>query len=160
MYDDHRGGNAGGVLFAFLLGGAVGAILGLLYAPRPGKETREMLGEKSQEYIAQGKEVYETGRDKVENIYEQGKAKATETGGELKDKFDTAKSKLKDQVDQASSAARERVGSAGQSAKGTVANVGRTVRAGVDAAETKAQGTLDAVVEKTSKPDGTGIAGA
>ena len=33
-------------LFAFLLGGAVGAVLGLLFAPRTGKETRDMLAEK------------------------------------------------------------------------------------------------------------------
>ncbi|HKJ40374.1 MAG TPA: YtxH domain-containing protein [Anaerolineales bacterium] len=36
-------GNQGNNLFAFLLGGAVGAVIGLLYAPRPGKETRKFL---------------------------------------------------------------------------------------------------------------------
>ena len=35
--------NRGRGLLAFLLGGAVGAVVGLLYAPRSGKETREIL---------------------------------------------------------------------------------------------------------------------
>lgn len=35
--------------FAFLLGGLIGAVLGLLYAPRSGEETRQMLTDEGQE---------------------------------------------------------------------------------------------------------------
>lgn len=40
MSDRHHG-SFGGVTAAFLLGGAVGAVVALLYAPRSGEETRE-----------------------------------------------------------------------------------------------------------------------
>ncbi len=106
MYDDYRGGQGGSIFFAFLLGGAIGAILGLLYAPRSGKETRDLLAEKSQECRDQSRELYET-----------GKVKVSEAGDEFKDRFDTAKSKLKEQVDQVSSIAREKASEAGEAVK-------------------------------------------
>ena len=40
---DRDGGSA---FMAFILGGLTGAALALLYAPRSGRETREMLNEK------------------------------------------------------------------------------------------------------------------
>jgi gas vesicle protein len=42
-----RGSGAGDVTLAFLLGAAVGAGLALLFAPAPGRETRELLGQKA-----------------------------------------------------------------------------------------------------------------
>lgn len=40
---------ASSVLLSFILGGLTGAALALLYAPRSGRETREMLGERIRE---------------------------------------------------------------------------------------------------------------
>lgn len=37
--------------FAFLLGGMVGATIGLLYAPRSGEETRQLLKDESDEMV-------------------------------------------------------------------------------------------------------------
>jgi gas vesicle protein len=62
MYGDRRGGS---VLGAFLLGGLVGAVLVLLFAPRSGKETRDMIAEKTGEYWGEAGEFYETGKEKV-----------------------------------------------------------------------------------------------
>ena len=44
-----EGAGAGSVLLAFLLGAVTGAAVALLYAPAPGRETREFLGEKARE---------------------------------------------------------------------------------------------------------------
>src|SRR2546430_3409144 len=41
------------VILAFLLGGLTGAALALLYAPRSGKETRDLLGEGSEEHTSE-----------------------------------------------------------------------------------------------------------
>ena len=54
MYDDHRGGNGTAVLLAFLLGGLIGAVLGLLFAPQSGEESRRMI-KAYEEAQAQGK---------------------------------------------------------------------------------------------------------
>jgi len=69
MYE-RRGGSVFG---AFLLGGLVGAVLGLLFAPRTGEETREMLTDKANEYWGQAGEMYSTGIDKVGEAVDSGK---------------------------------------------------------------------------------------
>ena len=54
MYDGYyrRGGSVFG---AFLLGGLVGAVLGLLFAPRSGKETRDMIAEQGRRVLGRGR---------------------------------------------------------------------------------------------------------
>lgn len=61
MSDDYgdSGGSASDVILAFLLGGLTGAALALLYAPRSGRETREMLGERLRETADRGREMRE-----------------------------------------------------------------------------------------------------
>lgn len=54
---DDRGSSASGVILAFMLGGLTGAALAILFAPRSGEETREMLGEKIREGADKGKRV-------------------------------------------------------------------------------------------------------
>jgi gas vesicle protein len=52
---DKEGGN--GFLLGFLLGALAGVAVGFLYAPKPGKETREMLKEKASELKEKATEV-------------------------------------------------------------------------------------------------------
>ena len=54
---DDRGANASGIILSFLLGGLTGAALAILYAPRSGRETRELLGEKIREGADRGREL-------------------------------------------------------------------------------------------------------
>jgi gas vesicle protein len=56
MEEDH-GSGASGTLLAFLLGAVTGAALAILYAPRSGQETRELLGEKFREAEARSREL-------------------------------------------------------------------------------------------------------
>jgi len=46
-------------VLCFLLGAATGAVLALLYAPRSGRETREMINEKLRETAERGREARE-----------------------------------------------------------------------------------------------------
>ena len=76
MSDDRSSGS--GVILAFLLGGLTGAALAILFAPRSGEETREILGGKLREgaergrkirdrATARGREMLEDAADYVEN---------------------------------------------------------------------------------------------
>ncbi len=52
----------GAVLKAFLAGNVLGALLALLAAPRPGRETRRAISEGNRGAIATGRKVYGTGK--------------------------------------------------------------------------------------------------
>jgi gas vesicle protein len=60
MDDDYdRDSGSASVFLAFILGGLTGAALALLYAPRSGQETRDLLSEKYRESEARAREAKE-----------------------------------------------------------------------------------------------------
>jgi gas vesicle protein len=54
---DDRGTGASGIILSFILGGLAGAALAVLFAPRSGEETREMLDEKLRESAERGRKL-------------------------------------------------------------------------------------------------------
>lgn len=150
MYDYRRGES---VLGAFLLGGIVGAVLGLLFAPRSGKENRDFIALKAKEYWGEGMEFYETGREKVTEVYSTGREKATETAEELRVKLDAAREKLREQVDTVSKDAKDKVVEYAPAAREKMHQAAEAVKSGVVTAETKADELLDKVVEKAVVAD-------
>jgi gas vesicle protein len=54
---DDRGSGASGVILSFMLGGLVGAALAVLFAPRSGEETRELLEEKLRDGVERGRRL-------------------------------------------------------------------------------------------------------
>ncbi|MDO8987983.1 MAG: YtxH domain-containing protein [Coriobacteriia bacterium] len=148
MQDYRRGG---GVLGAFLLGGLIGGALGLLFAPRSGKDTRDMLAEGVDKYWSEGKDLYDTGVHKVTEVYESGREVATDKTEELRGKIDAARDRLKEQVEGVSDTARTKVAEVAPAAKEVVGRAADGVRTGLDVAEKKAQDTLDLVADKVAK---------
>ena len=71
MTNDERNAGTSGVVLSFLLGALSGAALAILFAPRSGRETREILSEKLRETADRsrraGQEALEKGREAVEN---------------------------------------------------------------------------------------------
>jgi gas vesicle protein len=68
------------VLLAFLLGAVSGAAVALLYAPAPGRETREYLGDRAREgreraaaVADKGRQVFEEGRETLSTAIERGR---------------------------------------------------------------------------------------
>ncbi len=65
-------------LFAFLFGAAVGVAIGILYAPKSGKETRAQLKQFSQDLAddikEKGSKIVEEGKVKFDQAVEKGKA--------------------------------------------------------------------------------------
>jgi len=75
-----EGAGAGSILLAFLLGAVSGAAFALLYAPATGRETRELLGEKTREgreraaeAAEKGREMLKQGREKLTTAIERGR---------------------------------------------------------------------------------------
>ena len=81
---DDSGNNASGVILSFLLGGLTGAALAILFAPRSGRETRDLLGEKIREGAERGREFRE---------------RVTEKGREILDDASDVLSKQKESVE-------------------------------------------------------------
>ena len=59
---ESAGSKSGGLLVAFAVGAALGAGIALLYAPRSGKDTRGMLGERRREFQGRAKGAIEDGK--------------------------------------------------------------------------------------------------
>jgi gas vesicle protein len=77
---EDRGGHAGSVVVAFVLGAIAGAAVALLWAPAPGEETRRKLGERAREgrdraseAARQGREFLKTQRENLTTAFERGK---------------------------------------------------------------------------------------
>ena len=83
------GAGAGSVLLAFILGAVSGAAVALLYAPAPGRETREYLGERARDgrqraadaaergrrVVSQGKETIATAVERGREAYQQARGR-------------------------------------------------------------------------------------
>jgi gas vesicle protein len=82
MSDDRS--SASSVMLSFILGGLTGAALAILFAPRSGEETRELLGEKLKEGTDRGRQWRERavarGREAIDEAteYVEGKREAME----------------------------------------------------------------------------------
>ncbi|MDR3627240.1 MAG: YtxH domain-containing protein [Ignavibacteriaceae bacterium] len=65
-----------GLLIGFLAGGAIGAVLALLYAPKSGKELRGDIKEKADEYLGEAEKYIAEAKDKAKDMINEGKKKS------------------------------------------------------------------------------------
>ena len=59
-----------GFIKGILLGSAIGAVIGILYAPQSGRKTREDIDRKTKKLLTKAKEEYETALKKSSKAYE------------------------------------------------------------------------------------------
>jgi len=97
---------AGDFLKGLLIGGVIGAVVGILYAPKSGRETREEIGRKAEELMAKAKEEYEQALEKSRKTYETAVSRlkkleesAREKVGELETKAGTMVEKGKESLE-------------------------------------------------------------
>jgi gas vesicle protein len=83
MGNEGRGQSAGSLIFAFFMGGLVGAGVALALAPQPGKETRQKI-----------KDLAEDAQEKAAKYAEQVKSQVTSTVEKGKEIFEEKKSLL------------------------------------------------------------------
>jgi len=70
--------NGIGVVVALFTGLAVGAVLGVLFAPKSGKEIRKDLMDKGEKFMEMGKESVSDVVEKTKDFVETGKQKIEE----------------------------------------------------------------------------------
>ncbi|MGA2221371.1 MAG: YtxH domain-containing protein [Verrucomicrobiia bacterium] len=66
MSDNNESSRVGGYLAAFAIGALVGTGIALLYAPRSGKETRELLAKKGRELKGKASDALDDAKDFVQ----------------------------------------------------------------------------------------------
>jgi len=65
--------NENGFSSGFIIGGILGLIGGLIFAPRPGEETRAILNEASNEWRGKAKDLTDFARDRILDATNEGK---------------------------------------------------------------------------------------
>ena len=97
-----------------LIGAAMGAVAGLLFAPKPGKETRKDLKEKGQKYWETGKlnydRAYNIAQETVDEIKEQAGPVLEEIQSQVQEKVLPLMQKAKDASDPLKEEIREKIG--------------------------------------------------
>jgi gas vesicle protein len=121
---------SGDFVAGILIGGLIGAVIGILYAPKSGKENREEIGKKADQLLAKAKEEYELAVEKSRKTYEEtiqrlkslektAWEKAEEVGDKVdeitergKETIQESKSRLKKAIDAGVEAFKEEQGKA------------------------------------------------
>lgn len=86
------------LLGGFIVGGLVGAVVGVLYAPRSGAETRALLADKVDECWGEGRDLYERGVQTVNERAAGFAPAAAMKSDELREKIDAARERIATQV--------------------------------------------------------------
>ncbi len=85
MADNNGGGGGAGFWTGFVVGGMVGAIAGILFAPKSGEETRAFIGEKTGEWRDRAEELAESAQYRVRSAVDEGRSAAAAVRGDAED---------------------------------------------------------------------------
>ena len=77
-----------GLFLGFLTGGILGSVVALLYAPKPGRELRQDIRNKSDEYLGEAENYIEQARNKAQDLINDGKQKSEKLVSDAKIKVD------------------------------------------------------------------------
>lgn len=132
-YEYERETSASTKLTYLLIGGGIGAIVALLFAPKSGEELRGDIADATRKGLEKGKEAagqiqerageyYEVTRERAGELY----SAAQDRAGEL---YQTAQTKASDLY----SAAQDKAGELTDKAKSTVSNTSSPITAAIDA---------------------------
>jgi len=123
---DEKSNVAKGLLIGFLAGGVIGAILGLLYAPKSGRELRLDIKRKATDLAEDAGEFIRVAKTKGAGFVQQEKSRSEQVVSETKEKAEH----ILGDAERMLSDIRERAGSEGSRLK-------NAFRAGVDAYKTE-----------------------
>ncbi len=104
-------------LKSFIFGSLAGVVLGMLFAPKAGKELRKDIRSKTDDMIERGKESYQTQSKKVQEALETSKQAAAQKSNEIKEKIEETREKVRQGIDSATDFARHKIGIMSQEQK-------------------------------------------
>ena len=94
--DGEKQGNGLVVLLAFFMGGLIGSLLGLLFAPMAGRETREKIRDASTDVrdrtISTAHRAKDATTEKVTDLVDKGKARVDDATGSVRAAVEAGKS--------------------------------------------------------------------
>jgi len=74
----------GSFLIGVFIGGLIGSVAALLFAPISGKQLRRKIKDKTEEIVEDAEELYHTGKEKAEELYNEGRKKAASIAQDVK----------------------------------------------------------------------------
>jgi len=138
-----NGRRGGSVFGAFLLGGLGGAVLGVLFAPRSGVKTREMLNGRASDYLGQASQMYATGVDRVSDAVETVKVTAGEKAEQLHSKVEDVRERLQEHVVESAEVAKSGVDTAAAKANEGLDRGSAATKSAIDDVAEKAKSVIN-----------------
>ncbi len=88
---------ANGYVKGLIIGGVIGLVGGLLYAPKKGKEIREDIQKSVTDLVEKAKGQYDLTKGKVENLVAREKVSLAEKKGRLKEAIEAGVEAFKEE---------------------------------------------------------------
>ena len=130
-----------GLFIGILTGGALGAALALLYAPKSGKELRQDIRDKSDEYLDEAEKYIAEAKDKAIDLINEGKKRSEKLIKDAKDKSDQLLKDAEKLFHEAKGKGNEYLATGKETIEQKKDQVKSAIKAGVDAyKETKKSG--------------------
>lgn len=92
------------LLKGLFIGGLIGAAIGILFAPKSGKETRQEIADKADELLAKAKEEYEKAAEKSKAAYEAAVTRLKNAEGVAREKVEEIEVKVSELAHQGAEA--------------------------------------------------------
>jgi gas vesicle protein len=100
---DEQGPSSAAVLLGFLSGAALGAVAALLLAPRPGRESRDMLRGYAKRAEDRLRDLVDEAGHQIEEVVEQGRDYLESKKSVLREAFDAGREAMRREREQSRS---------------------------------------------------------
>ena len=132
-YEYEKEANASTKLTYLLVGGGIGAILALLFAPKSGQELRGDIADVTRKGVEKSKETAALVGERAGEYYEVTRDKAGEFYSTATDKAGAAYATAQDKAGEFYSSAQDTAGAIADKAKGAVSGVANPFTAAIEA---------------------------